>query len=101
MDFYKRWHITLTRVIARFLYTPLSIAGTRLVMRKKIMGVPRRMLIAWLPILINFEVIALWHGAAQTFIAFGLLHGIWYLVESEVASGKRSGKRSGGTKTSL
>ncbi|MEM0943796.1 MAG: MBOAT family O-acyltransferase, partial [Pseudomonadota bacterium] len=28
-DYYKRWHVTLTRVIARFLYTPLSLWGAR------------------------------------------------------------------------
>ena len=28
IDYYRRWHMTLTRVIARFLFTPLSIAGT-------------------------------------------------------------------------
>jgi len=27
VDFYRRWHITLTRVIARFLFTPLSLWG--------------------------------------------------------------------------
>ena len=29
VDFYRRWHITLTRVIAVFLFTPLSVWGTR------------------------------------------------------------------------
>jgi hypothetical protein len=34
--------ITLTRVIARFLFTPLSIAGTRYAARKRWRGPPRR-----------------------------------------------------------
>ncbi|MEM6904732.1 MAG: hypothetical protein AAF568_02455, partial [Pseudomonadota bacterium] len=29
-------------------------------------------------------VIALWHGAAETFLLFGLLHGLWYVLETEI-----------------
>src|SRR4029078_733190 len=63
VDFYRRWHITLTRVIGRFLFTPLSLWGTRLAANHALSGWPRKLVSAWLPLLVNFEVIALWHGA--------------------------------------
>lgn len=89
IDFYRRWHITLTRVIARFLFTPLSIMGTRFAMRRKQKGVPARLISLWIPLLINFIVIGLWHGPALTFILFGTAHGIWYVIETEVRATKR------------
>ena len=88
VDFYRRWHITLTRVIARFMYTPLSVTGTRFAMAHRWPKWPSRAISLWLPLLLNFEVIALWHGARYTFVLFGLIHGIWYVVETEIRAGK-------------
>jgi len=42
VDFYRRWHITLTRVIGRFLFTPLSLWGTRLAANHALSGWPRK-----------------------------------------------------------
>lgn len=89
IDFYRRWHIGLTRVIARFLYSPLSIAGTRFSMRRKWRGMHAKAISLWLPLVVNFLVIGLWHGAKTTFLVFGLIHGIWYAIESEIRSSKR------------
>jgi len=83
IDYYRRWHMTLTRVISRFLYTPLSLAGTRWAMAHRLPKGLRQMLGLWIPLLINFEVIALWHGGASTFVALGLVHGAWYVLETE------------------
>ncbi len=88
-DFYRRWHITLTRVIGRFLFTPLSLWGTRTAMRHRLPKLPARALSAWLPMLINFQVIALWHAALPTFVLFGLIHGLWFVIETEVKASKR------------
>jgi D-alanyl-lipoteichoic acid acyltransferase DltB (MBOAT superfamily) len=86
IDFYRRWHMTLTRVISRFVFTPLSVSGTR-----KATRLPkrwRRVLGLWIPLMINFELIALWHGAATTFVVFGVIHGAWYVLETEVRASK-------------
>jgi D-alanyl-lipoteichoic acid acyltransferase DltB (MBOAT superfamily) len=88
IDFYRRWHMTLTRVISRFLYTPLSLVGTRFGMRKRLPKGLLRLIGVWIPLLINFEVIGLWHGAASTFLLFGLIHGLWYVIETEVRASK-------------
>jgi D-alanyl-lipoteichoic acid acyltransferase DltB (MBOAT superfamily) len=88
VDFYRRWHITLTRVIARFLFTPLSLWGTRMALQSGLKGWRMKVLSAWLPFWINFEVIALWHGATVVFVVFGLVHGLWYILETEIKSAK-------------
>lgn len=85
-DFYRRWHITLTRVITLFLFTPLSLWGSRFAINRNLKGWRRRAFAAWLPALVNFQVIALWHAAMKTFLLFGLAHGLWFVIESEIRS---------------
>jgi alginate O-acetyltransferase complex protein AlgI len=89
IDYYRRWHMTLTRVIARFLFTPLSIAGTRYSVQHRLSPVPTQILSLWIPIIINFQIISLWHGATWTFVAFGLIHGFWYAAEAQIRSSKK------------
>lgn len=60
-DFWKRWHITMTRFFTRYLYIPLG--GSR-------RGLAR----TCLNTLLIFLVSGLWHGAAWTFILWGALH---------------------------
>ncbi|RYF90383.1 MAG: MBOAT family protein [Caulobacteraceae bacterium] len=87
-DFYNRWHMTLTRVIVRFLFTPLSVWGTRTAFKHRLPKLSRKMLSVWLPLIVNFLVIALWHGALSTFLVFGLIHGAWVILETEVTASK-------------
>jgi alginate O-acetyltransferase complex protein AlgI len=89
VDFYKRWHITLTRVIARLLYTPLALIGTRFALKHRLRGARSRIFTNWLPFLVNFEVIGLWHGAKWTYVVFGLYHGAWFILETEIRSTKK------------
>lgn len=62
-DFWKRWHITLTRFFTRYVYIPLG--GNR-------KGTVR----TYINILIVFLVSGLWHGANWTFVLWGALHGV-------------------------
>ncbi|MBD5548958.1 MAG: MBOAT family protein [Lachnospiraceae bacterium] len=66
MEFWKRWHITLTRFFTRYLYIPLG--GNR-------KGRAR----TYLNCLIIFLVSGIWHGAGWQFIIWGLLHGVLYV----------------------
>lgn len=63
VDFWKRWHITLTRFFTKYVYIPLG--GNR-------QGRFR----TYVNILIVFFVSGVWHGANWTFIIWGLLHGV-------------------------
>lgn len=63
VDFWNRWHMTLTRFLRNYIYFPLG--GSR-------KGKVR----TYLNIMIVFLVSGIWHGANWTFILWGLLHGI-------------------------
>lgn len=61
-DFWKRWHMTLTRFLTTYLYIPLG--GSRKGMRRTCINV-----------MIVFTISGLWHGAAWTYVLWGIIHG--------------------------
>lgn len=63
IDFWGRWHITLTRFLREYIYFPLG--GSR----KGIKCTYRN-------IMIVFLVSGFWHGANWTFVLWGALHGL-------------------------
>jgi D-alanyl-lipoteichoic acid acyltransferase DltB (MBOAT superfamily) len=67
VEFWKRWHITLSRFLRDYLYFPLG-GGRR--------GSGRRSINLMLTMLLG----GLWHGAAWTYVIWGGLHGLFLLV---------------------
>ena len=65
--FWKRWHITLTKFFTKYVYIPLG--GNR-------KGAFR----TYLNFMIIFVLSGFWHGAGLTFIIWGALHGILYVI---------------------
>ena len=63
IDFWRRWHITLSRFLRDFLYIPLG--GNR-------HGPARRYLNLGVTMLLG----GLWHGASWTFVLWGAAHGL-------------------------
>ncbi|MBA3771276.1 MAG: MBOAT family protein [Ramlibacter sp.] len=77
MDYWRRWHMTLTRFITHYLYLPLAVATTRWLGGKPIDGeIPRFALAVVMPTLVAFIVAGVWHGNGWTFFAYGLYWGI-------------------------
>jgi hypothetical protein len=66
-EFWRRWHITLSRFLRDYVYIPLG--GNR--------RGEARMLVLFV---VTFAVGGFWHGAAWTFIVWGLLHGTALVV---------------------
>jgi len=67
-DFWRRWHITLSRALSEFVYKPLG--GNR-------KGEYR----TYLNIGITFFISGLWHGASWLFVLWGVLHGIANIIQ--------------------
>lgn len=102
IDFWLRWHMTLTRFLTAYLYNPLVLWLTRRRFAKRLPGLGGRnpswsaffQLLAG-PTLLTMFVSGLWHGAGYLFILWGLLHGIylsinhaWRLVGPRLCSSK-------------
>ncbi len=67
MDFWKRWHISLTGFFTRYVYIPLG--GNR-----------KGALRMYLNFLIVFLLSGIWHGSGITFIVWGAMHGVLYVL---------------------
>jgi len=67
-DFWRRWHISLSTLLRDYLYIPLGGNQVR----------PFR---AALNLVIVMFLGGLWHGAAWTFVVWGLLHGSYLVIE--------------------
>jgi alginate O-acetyltransferase complex protein AlgI len=77
MDYWRRWHMTLTRFITRYLYLPLAVTITRWSNDRRIAAeAPRFALTVALPILAAFVVAGVWHGNGWTFLVYGLYWGV-------------------------
>ncbi len=72
-DFWRRWHMTLTRFLRTYLYFPLG--GSR-------RGKAR----TYLNTMIVFLVSGIWHGANWTFILWGVLHGALCCLDRAASS---------------
>lgn len=78
IEFWQRWHISLTKYIREYLYTPITLAGTRIGIGKP----------AWVEILCNlviptiaiFLILGLWHGASWNYVIFGSMHGVMLVI---------------------
>ncbi len=80
-EFWNRWHMTLSRWIRDYVFTPLAFATRR----------NPRWANLWL--LFAMAMVGLWHGAQWTFVAWGIWHGLLLVVNQTAL--KRFFDRSG------
>lgn len=67
IDFWRRWHMTLSSFFRNYVYIPLG--GNK-------SGLPAQLLF----VMVVFFLTGLWHGAGWTFIVWGLAHGVLVVI---------------------
>lgn len=67
VEFWRRWHMTLSQFLRDYLYIPLG--GNR-----------RGRVLRYVNLMITMLLGGLWHGAAWTFVAWGALHGAYLCI---------------------
>ncbi len=70
-EFWRRWHMSLISWLTDYVYTPLSFSFRRY----KIWGIV-------LALMITFMISGIWHGAALTFVVWGLMQGVFLSTEA-------------------
>jgi D-alanyl-lipoteichoic acid acyltransferase DltB (MBOAT superfamily) len=87
IEFWQRWHMTLTRYLNLYLFNPIAMNMTRRRIAKGL-GVSRRAttnlrgyatLVVW-PMMATMGLAGIWHGAGLQFLVFGLLHGAYLSI---------------------
>lgn len=70
-DFWRRWHMTLSRWLRDYLYIPLGgNRGTKAFVYRNLV--------------LTMVLGGLWHGAAWTFVVWGAIHGFGLVIEREI-----------------
>jgi D-alanyl-lipoteichoic acid acyltransferase DltB (MBOAT superfamily) len=87
IDFWQRWHMTLTRYITLLIYNPISLWVTRRRMAhgkaanrraaEKLDGFVE--LVAF-PTFATMFIAGIWHGAGLQFVVFGTLHAVYLII---------------------
>ena len=77
IDFWKRWHITVTKFFMLYLYAPFSLFLNRI---SKLNYSYNLMFLIIFPTMVTFFVSGLWHGADWKFIYFGLVNGLCLII---------------------
>ncbi|MCW5575859.1 MAG: MBOAT family protein, partial [Burkholderiales bacterium] len=67
IDFWRRWHMTLSRFLRDYLYVPLG--GNRKSRTRR-----------YINLLVTMLLGGLWHGAGWTFVLWGALHGVYLVI---------------------
>ncbi len=87
IDYWLRWHITLTKFLTAYIYNPLLLWFTRsrLARGRPALGGRNMTFGAFLnllafPTIVTMFISGLWHGAGYTFIIWGLLHGVFLSI---------------------
>lgn len=81
-DFWRRWHISLTRWLTQQVYIPLG--GSRCSKAR-----------TYWNIFVTFLVSGIWHGANWTFVVWGIMHGLFQIIEKALGWQKYEGKSCG------
>ena len=77
IDFWKRWHITVTKFFMLYLYAPVSLYLNRLNILPFSNNI---LLILIVPTILTFFISGLWHGPDWKFIYFGLINGLALII---------------------
>ncbi len=75
-DFWRRWHMTMTRFFTTYLYTPMAMTNTRKAMKGGYGPVHRWLVASAVPVTYTFLLAGIWHGAGWSFVVYGLVHGL-------------------------
>ena len=78
-EFWKRWHISLTKWLTDYIYIPLG--GSKCSKLKNYWN-----------IMVTFLVSGLWHGSSWNFVIWGMIHGVIQVIEKALGIAKKESK---------
>jgi alginate O-acetyltransferase complex protein AlgI len=83
-DFWRRWHMTLTRWFRDYLFLPLAYWLSGKMQRNRYLMIRTERWIYLTGILTTFLLCGLWHGAAMNFVIWGGIHGVALIIHKFV-----------------
>jgi alginate O-acetyltransferase complex protein AlgI len=80
-DFWNRWHISLSSWLRDFIFLPLAYAISRRIPSARLLGIRAESWCYYPAMFLTMLLCGLWHGPAWTFIAWGVYHGTFIMLE--------------------
>jgi alginate O-acetyltransferase complex protein AlgI len=80
-EFWRRWHITLSFWFRDYIFLPLAYLISRKLPNERYLGFRADKIIYLVAISVTFLLCGFWHGAAWTFIAWGVYMGIFLIID--------------------
>jgi alginate O-acetyltransferase complex protein AlgI len=80
-EFWRRWHMTLSFWFRDYIFLPLAYATSRKLPKERYVGLRADKVIYLIATSVTFLLCGFWHGAAWTFIIWGVYMGIFLIVD--------------------
>ncbi len=75
-DFWRRWHMTMTRFFTSYIFSPLAMRGLRTAGLQQSGPMTKYLRATAAPVIVTFLVAGVWHGAGWNMAIYGLIHGV-------------------------
>ena len=81
IEFWSRWHVTLTQFLTAYIFSPITLALTRRRVARRLptiwVGIRRAFVVLLaFPTMTTMVFAGLWRGAGYQYLVFGALHGV-------------------------
>jgi alginate O-acetyltransferase complex protein AlgI len=80
-EFWRRWHMSLSNWLRDYVFLPRAYASSRRLKKDRYMGLKAEQWIYMEATLVTMLICGVWHGAAWTFIVWGLFQGLIMILE--------------------
>jgi alginate O-acetyltransferase complex protein AlgI len=80
-EFWRRWHMTLSFWFPDYIFLPLAYATSRKLPRERYLGIRADKVIYLIATTVTFLLCGFWHGAAWTFVIWGIYMGIFLILD--------------------
>jgi alginate O-acetyltransferase complex protein AlgI len=80
-EFWRRWHMTLSGWFRDYIFLPLAYKTSRGMPKEKYMGLRADKVIYLIATSVTFLLCGFWHGAAWTFIFWGIYQGVFLILD--------------------
>lgn len=80
-EFWRRWHITLSFWFRDYIFLPLAYSTSRKMPKERYWGMRADKAIYLVATSVTFLLCGFWHGAAWTFIIWGIYQGIFLIID--------------------
>lgn len=79
VEFWRRWHITLSNWLRDYIFLPVAYSSTRRIMKSGMKIKPENYSYIF-SISVTMIICGIWHGAKWSFVIWGALHGLYLVI---------------------